>query len=66
MLNRLSHRRSLGPAIRPGDIVCVGDSLTEAFPADELFGAHVKNRDIGGKQASHITAKGKGKSAAQE
>jgi lysophospholipase L1-like esterase len=57
MLNRLSHRCSLGPAIRPGDIVFAGNSLTEAFPVAELFGPHVQNHGIGGNQTSHILAR---------
>jgi lysophospholipase L1-like esterase len=39
------------------DIVFVGNSLTEAFPVTELFGANCKNRGIGGNKTTHILAR---------
>lgn len=37
-----------------GDIVFVGNSLTEAFPVTEMFGSNCKNRGISGNKTAHI------------
>ncbi len=39
------------------DIVFIGNSLTEGFPVNEVFGPHVKNRGIGGNRTYHLLAR---------
>lgn len=41
--------------ISPGDIVFVGNSITERFPMNEMFGSvKVKNRGIGSNSTAHV------------
>lgn len=40
--------------VSDSDIVFVGNSLTEAFPVTEIYGARYKNRGIGGNSTEHI------------
>lgn len=44
--------------IDTGDIVFIGNSLTEAFPVAEIFPhKHIKNRGIGGNKTSHLLSR---------
>ena len=55
LLNKAKSETFAGMSIDTSDIVFIGDSQTERFPADELFGnLHLKNRGIGQNTSHHL------------
>lgn len=43
--------------IDTGDVVFIGDSITEGFLVSELFGQHVKNRGISANTTRHLISR---------